>query len=177
MISLLRAGGHDAVPAYYRPDDPSAFVPIGVPAPALITRPIIAVRQEEGTIWLDPAADFVEPPATPWALRGSLAWIPGDVPRAVGLSGPRPRVSIQASLTIDGERGARFTGTVTGQHGAEQALRERLTPLSELDRQRFFEDLLRVDRARRARRQPLGQGRTRGRGGLAHPPNLPTRRR
>jgi tetratricopeptide (TPR) repeat protein len=130
LASALKIGGFDAHLAAYRPADGAADTPLVVPSPALFDRPAVAVRAGGRVIWIDPASDYTEVPNVPAAMRGGIAWLPGDLPVRVGTIGlydGEVRIVGQGLAAADGTLG--FDATLTASGSASEWLRSLLAPL------------------------------------------------
>ncbi len=134
LISLLRVAGFDARPALYRPASESGAVPLSVPAPALVSKPAVAVYMSGRTVWIDPASDRVAIPDMPGSMIGGVAWVAGDSPFQLpnpGVVDGIVNVDVQMNAAPDG--GATFTATISASKVGAEALRSLLgvLPLAE----------------------------------------------
>jgi len=147
LLSMLRIAGHDAKPAVARPAAlPGAF-PVTVPAPALLTRPIVVVDRPEGRVYIDPAADRAAVPDLPASLLDATVWVPGELPHHVQATGPSDgAVHVSTALTITGDGASSWSASIQATGTAQELLRDRLAPLDEAGQTEAFLRLVRSAR-------------------------------
>lgn len=135
LLSLLEIAGFEAKPALFRPADAGEGFPATVPAPALLTRPMVVVETSKGQVLVDPAADRASVPDRPASLLGATVWIPGQLPFALpDLGVVDGRVTILTDVTIAGDGSATWHASVGSTGAATEYLRELLAPLDEAGR-------------------------------------------
>lgn len=143
LLSLLKLAGFDAMPAYYRPSSAPGGFPVTVPAPALLPSPLIAVRREEGTVYIDPAAEHASVPERPASLLGATVWLPDELPYQLPESSVIDgSVTVNTQLSLQDDGSATFTANLVAAGAAQEYLRALLAPLEEADRSEAFLKLL-----------------------------------
>lgn len=131
LISMLRAAGLDARPAYGRPASARGAAPVSLPAPALLPKPLVAVTTRSGTVWIDPGNPRIAVPDPPAAIVGGLGWAPGDLPVQVGRAGEVDGlVAISAQATVAADGSSAWSATITAHGVALEHLRSFLAPMS-----------------------------------------------
>lgn len=147
LISLLRLAGHQASPGAFRPASEGGTFPVVVPAPHLLSRPVVVIDDDDGTLYVDPAADLAEVPSMPASLAGSIVWTAGDLPTAIrSPSLVDGTVHINTNLNIAGDGSASWTATLSASGTASEWIRELLAPLDESGRVQALHRLARVGR-------------------------------
>jgi len=147
LLSVLRLSGLDAVPATARIASSRGAFPVMVPAPAMLERPVIAVRREEGITWIDPSNDLAAPGDLPAALIGGSAWIPGDLPVDIQTSTVFDgNVVINANLTIRSDGSTSWTASIGASGTAAEALRSLLGGVDEENQESALRKLARQAR-------------------------------
>lgn len=147
LIAMLRAAGIPAVPGWFRPSSAPGTVPITVPAPALLPRPMVVVRRPEGTVYVDPAADRATIPERPASLLGATVWIPGELPVELPETGVSDgQVSVNSTVTISVDGSAAWTANIVASGAAQEYLRDLLSPLDAAGRTEAFTRLVRQSR-------------------------------
>lgn len=147
LIAMLRSAGIPAEPAWFRPSGSRGAVPITVPAPALLPRPLVVVRGPEGTIYVDPAADRATIPENPASLLGATVWVPGELPVRLPETGVTDgAVAINSTSTLTADGAATWTANLVATGAAQEYLRDLLVPLDEAGRVEAFTRLARQAR-------------------------------
>ncbi|MCB9685213.1 MAG: hypothetical protein H6738_06670 [Alphaproteobacteria bacterium] len=144
LMSMLKLAGFEAIPAYYRPAGVYGVLPVSVPAPTLLPRPLVVVRRKDGDVFIDPAADRVAIPDRPASLLGATVWVPGELPTHLPEIGVVDgAVAINSSMQLDGDGGATYHVAVQATGAAQEYLRNLLAPLDEAGRTEAFARLVR----------------------------------
>ncbi len=130
LLSMLRGADYDALPAWFTSaDDPS--IPRTIPAPHLLDKPAIAVRDRRGdTVYIDPGERAARPPEVPARMRGGRVLAAGrhlNVP--LDSAAPRGEVRIDADLTVDETGRIKVYARLSAFGAAEQALRSEVDGL------------------------------------------------
>jgi tetratricopeptide (TPR) repeat protein len=130
LLSMLRGAGYDALPAWFTSaDDPA--IPRTIPAPHLLDKPAIAVRDRRGdTVYIDPGERAARPPEVPARMRGGRVLAAGrhlTVP--LDTAAPRGEVRIDADLTVDETGKIKVYARLSAFGAAEQALRSEVDGL------------------------------------------------
>ncbi|MFK7928427.1 MAG: hypothetical protein AB8H79_09560, partial [Myxococcota bacterium] len=147
LISALRAAGYQAYPGLYRPSRLPGTVPTSLPAPSQLSRPVVAVSMDEGTMWIDPAASAVVPPTLPFDLTGATAWVAGDLPRRLQSSGATEgSVPISGQISLESGGGESFVLNLSATGTADEWLRSQLVGMSDAERATLMSDLIRPGR-------------------------------
>ncbi len=134
LISLLRIAGFDAQPGLFRPAGGIDF-PSTVPAPALLTRPMVVVKTKRGVVYVDPAAERASVPDRPASMLGATVWAPGQLPFTLPDMGiVDGRVTVTTSVTIAGDGSATWSSSVSSTGAATEYLRQLLAPLDDAGR-------------------------------------------
>lgn len=135
LISLLRIAGFDALPGQFRPAGGDVDFPSTVPAPALLTRPMVVVNTSRGVVYVDPAAERASVPDRPASLLGATVWVPGQLPFALPDTGVVDgQVTISTAVTIAGDGSATWSSSVSSSGAATEYLRQLLGPLDDAGR-------------------------------------------
>lgn len=132
LLSVLRLSGLDAVPASVREAASRGAFPVMVPAPDMLSRPVIAVRRDDGITWIDPSNDLAAPGDLPAALIGGSAWIPGDLPVDIRTNSVvNGNVIINTTMTIRTDGSATWTSSIGASGTAAEAMRSLLSSLDD----------------------------------------------
>jgi tetratricopeptide (TPR) repeat protein len=147
LLSLLRLAGYDARPAMYRPASATGAVPLAVPAPAMLDRPVIAVLLPGRTVWVDPASTYTAVPELPASMAGATVWIPGDLPFEMPSAGIVDGVvNVSGMVTLQADGSATWSATISASGAGQEALRALLAPLDEARRKEKLRQLAGVGR-------------------------------
>lgn len=139
LISALRKAGFEARPGLYRPSALRGTVPTSLPAPSLLSRPVIAVTRDAGVEWIDPSATFVVPPTLPVDLTGAAAWVSGDLPRRIESTGTTEgAVPISGEIKLEAGGGQSFVLNLSASGTADEWLRTALVAMSDAERDERF---------------------------------------
>ena len=134
LISLLRIAGYDAQPGLFRPSGGIDF-PSTVPAPALLTRPMVVVKTKRGVVYVDPAAERASVPDRPASMLGATVWAPGQLPFTLPDTGiVDGRITVTTTVTVAGDGSATWSSSVSSTGAATEYLRQLLAPLDDAGR-------------------------------------------
>jgi len=134
LIALLRIAGFDAQPGLFRPAGGVGF-PSTVPAPALLTRPMVVVTTKRGIVYVDPAAERASVPDRPASMLGATVWAPGQLPFTLPDTGiVDGRVTVTTTVTVAGDGSAAWSSSVSSTGAATEYLRQLLAPLDDAGR-------------------------------------------
>lgn len=148
LIALLRAGGYEARPAWYRPASARGPFPITVAAPAMLWRPLVQAKDTKGrVIWIDPGSDQVAVPQMPASLFGATVWVAGDLPtQLVNDAVTHGTVVINTQATVDGEGHVTWSASVDATGTGREWIRRLLGTLDDDGRTKAIKRL--VDQSR-----------------------------
>jgi hypothetical protein len=147
LLSLLKVAGMDATPAWFRPASAPGAFPVTIPAPALLSRPMILVRRPDGDVFVDPASDRAAIPERPASLLGAIVWVPGELPArlpSTGVVDGQVSIATQMSIALDGS--STWSASIQADGPAQELLRNLLHPLDEAGETAAFTRLLRQAR-------------------------------
>ncbi|MBT3218403.1 MAG: hypothetical protein HN348_04875, partial [Proteobacteria bacterium] len=147
VLSVLKSAKINASAANYRPSGAGGTVPVSIPAPALLTHPLLVVRDEGHTWWIDPAAPPADLEQTPSSMANATVWVPGTPPVELhNASVVHGTVAINTDARVEYDGSFGWTSEIVSEGTATETIRTLLAPLQRNRREEAIRRLIEVGR-------------------------------